>query len=344
MTLVYSFELIKHANIRYRQTVPVLAHCELFAMLSSLGISCDIQHEEMGGSRFLTFECRELSDLELSFLSSHSSVVFMADKKDGLLHPLPVCFQAYLPEDLPEVLKYKGKTSTTFTRMMINVAVSLSPFCGREDPLTFFDPVCGKGTGCFCAVMGGMNAVGLDLDRKDIRESADYFSRYLKYHKIKHEEKNRSETISGKAIPVTVFRFSDTKEHYLANDIHTLSLACADTAESPALLRRNPAHIIAADLPYGVQHAPQSGAKPEPLLHFLQRVLPAWKKALRPYGVIALSFNTLTLPAQHVRKSLTDAGFTLPKNPLFTQLSHEVEHAVVRDVIFAFNTQEESSV
>ena len=44
MTLVYSFELIKHANIRYRQTVPVLAHCELFAMLSSLGISCDIQH------------------------------------------------------------------------------------------------------------------------------------------------------------------------------------------------------------------------------------------------------------------------------------------------------------
>ena len=235
MTLVYSFELIKHANIRYRQTVPVLAHCELFAMLSSLGITCDIQHEEMGGSRFLTFECRELSALELSFLSSHSSVVFMADKKDGLLHPLPVCFQAYLPEDLPEVLKYKGKTSATFTRMMINVAVSLSPFRGREDPLTFFDPVCGKGTGCFCAVMGGMNAVGLDLDRKDIRESADYFSRYLKFHKIKHEEKNRSETISGKAVPVTVFRFADTKEHYLANEIHTLSFACADTAESPVL-------------------------------------------------------------------------------------------------------------
>ena len=344
MTLVYSFELIKHANIRYRESVPVLAHCELFAMLSSLGISCSIFHEEMGGSRFLTFECRELSASELSFLSSHSSVVFMAEKKDGFLRPLPVCFQAYLPEDLPEVLKYKGKTRATFTRMMINTASSLSPFRGMEGPLTFFDPVCGKGTGCFCAVMCGMNAVGLDLDRKGVRESADYFSRYLKYHKIKHEEKDRSETFAGQPVPVTFFRFADTKEHYQAGDVRTLSLACADTSESPALFRKNLAHIIAADLPYGVQHAPQSGAKPEPLPRFLQRVLPVWKKTLRPRGVIALSFNTLTLPSQDVKRALADAGFTLPDNPLFSRLSHEVEHAVVRDVIFAFNTQEESSV
>jgi len=342
--MVYTFELIKHANIRYRDSVPVLAHCELFAMLSSLGISCAVQHEQMGGSRFLSFECRELSASELSFLSAHSTVVFMAEKKEGLLRPLPVSFQAYLPEDLPEVLKYKGKTSTSFTRMMINVAASLSPFCGKEDPLTFFDPVCGKGTGCFCAVMCGMNAVGVDLDRKDIRESVEYFSRYLKYHKIKHEQKSRSETLSGQAVPVTVFRFADTREHYQADRIRTLSLACADTAESPALFRKNKAHIIAADLPYGVQHAPQSGVKPEPLLHFLRRVLPAWKQALRPRGVIALSFNTLTLPSKDVRKALTDAGFTLPENQLFSQLSHEVEHAVVRDVIFAFNTQEESSI
>ncbi len=50
------------------------------------------------------------------------------------------------------------------------------------------------------------------------------------------------------------------------------------------------------------------------------------------------------MPAQDVRKALTDAGFTLPENQLFSQLSHEVEHAVVRDVIFAFNTQEESFI
>jgi hypothetical protein len=342
--MLYSFELLKHANIRYRNSVPVLAHCELFAMLFSLGISCGIQQEQMGGSRFLTFECRELSESELSFLSGHSSVVLLTEKKNGLLRPLPITSPGYLPDDLPEVLKYKGKTSVTFTRMMINVAASLSPFTGRDFPLTFFDPVCGKGTGCFCAASCGMNSVGLDLDRKDIREAVDYFSRYLKYHRLKHEEKSHSETSSKQAVPVTSFLYSDSKEHFQAGNTRMLSLACADTAEAPALFRKAKAHIIAADLPYGVQHAPQAGSQPEPLQRFLRRVLPAWKQALSPHGVIALSFNTLTLPSRDVRDALVTSGFSLPKNDVFTHLAHEVEHAVVRDVVFAFNSQEESVI
>ena len=340
--MTYSFELLKHANIRYRESVSVLARCELFSMLSSLGISCEIREEEMGGSRFLSFECRELSAQEISFLSGHSSVVFLAEKKDTLLRPLPVQDTAYLPDDLPEVLKYKGKTSAVFTRMMINTAAALSGFRSHPGPLTFFDPVCGKGTGCFCALAAGMNAVGIDLDRRDIRESADYFSRYLKFHKMKHEEKSRSETFGRHAVPVTVFAFADTREHWQAGDIRTLALACADTSESPALFRKEKAHLIAADLPYGIQHAPQSGAKPESIHGFLSRVLPVWKQVLRPGGAIALSFNTLTLPAEDVRGALSAAGFRLPRNPVFSGLRHEVEHAVVRDVVFALNTEEES--
>ena len=64
---------------------------------------------------------------------------------------------------------------------------------------------------------------------------------------------------------------------------------------------------------------------------------------MKPGGVIAVSFNKLTLPTQDVRNELVRAGFTLAENELFSDLSHEVEHAVVRDVLFAFNTQEESS-
>ena len=58
--------------------------------------------------------------------------------------------------------------------------------------------------------------------------------------------------------------------------------------------------------------------------------------------MIALSFNTFTLPSSSVRSALENAGFTLPDNDLFYSLKHEVEQAVMRDVIFAFNTQEES--
>ena len=342
--MVYSFELLKHANIRYRESLPALASCELFAMLFSLGITCEIKQETLGGSRFLTFECRDLSDSELSFLSGHSSVVFMAEKTDGFLKPLPVTSNAYLPDDLPEVMKYKGKTSVTFTRMMINIAAALSSFRNLHSPLTFLDPVCSRGTGCFCALTAGMNAVGIDLDRKDIKEAVDYFSRYLQYHKLKHETKSRSETIRNQAVPVTSFVFASQKEQYRSGDVRNLTLACSDTVFSPALFRKEKAHIAAADLPYGIQHAPQEGDRPESLQRFLLRALPAWKQSLYPGGVLAVSFNTMMLPSGQVREALIQSGFKLPRNDMFLQLRHEVEHAVIRDVVFALNTEEELSI
>ena len=57
---------------------------------------------------------------------------------------------------------------------------------------------------------------------------------------------------------------------------------------------------------------------------------------------MALSFNTLTLPASDVRSAVVQAGFRLPEDPHFDHLCHDVEHAVVRDVVFALNTKEES--
>ena len=63
-----------------------------------------------------------------------------------------------------------------------------------------------------------------------------------------------------------------------------------------------------------------------------------------PGGVLAVSFNTLTLPSCQVREALLRSGFRLPRNEKFAHLSHEVDHAVVRDVVFALNTEEESVV
>ena len=251
--MIYSFALIKHANIRYRESVSRLGKYELISLLRSLGIDCNVFCESAGGGDFLTFECRQLSETEISFLAGHSSVGFLAEKtSDGFLSPLGFHPPGYLPEDLPEVLKYKGKTSVPFTMMMLNVALSLTPFGGSAVPLTVLDPLCGKGTTCFCALQRGMNAVGMDLDQKSIREASDYFSRYLKYHQLKHTIQHRSETIGSSSVPVTAFVFSDTKEHYAAHDTRSLLLAHGDTVLSPALFRRNPAHLIIADLPYGI--------------------------------------------------------------------------------------------
>ena len=102
-----------------------------------------------------------------------------------------------------------------------------------------------------------------------------------------------------------------------------------------------PVHVIAADLPYGIQHTPREGGKPESLKGFLERSVPVWRSVMAPGAAIALSFNTLTLPASTVREVLRGAGLQPVDTEPYTSLKHEVEQAVVRDVVFACNTEEE---
>ena len=335
--MVYTFALVRHANIRYRESLRRLSCGELSAMLGALSRSCDIRVEQAGGADFLTFETDPLSADDLAFLSRHSAVSFMAEKSGDYLRPLPVSFSGYLPEDLPEVLKYKGKTSVSFTYLMLNMALSLSSFSNSAGPLTVLDPLCGKGTTCFCALRYGMNAVGLDLDAKAVREGVDYFGRFLRYHQLKHKLVRRSETTRKSAVPAAEYVFADTREHYMSSDTRSLVLACGDSAFSPALTRKHRAHLIVTDLPYGVQHAPQAGCRPETFTGLLDRVLPSWRDSLQPGGVIALSFNTLTLPYDRVIQCLENAGLSACTGDCCMHLRHEVEQAVVRDVIYAVN-------
>lgn len=337
--MVYSFALIKHANIRYRESVSRLGKYELISLLRSLDIDCNVLCEDAGGAEFLTFECRPLSESELSLLAGHSSIAFMAEKtSDGAFRPLSFHPAAYLPEDLPEVLKYKGKTAVPFTMLMINVALSLTPFVHSAGPVTVFDPLCGKGTTCFCALQRGMNAIGMDLDQKSVREASNYFSRYLKFHQLKHMMQNCSETFGKTSVPVTSFVFSDSKEHYAAHDTRLLQLACGDTTLSPAVIRRSPVHLVVADLPYGIQHAPQFGRKPETFVQLLNRALPVWYRILLPGGALALSFNTLTLPYNTAAAVIRNSGLSPCEDDRFSHFRHEVEQAVVRDVLFAVKT------
>ena len=335
--MVYTLGLAKHTNIRYRDSANRLSRCELVSMLRALSLNCEVSLESLGGADFLTFESHPLPEDELSFLFRHSAVRFMAEKHENLLRPLSFPEGNYLEEDLPEILKYKGKTSASFTRTMINIGLSLSPFARSDTPLTLLDPLCGKGTACFCALQAGMNAVGMDLDQKAVREAEDYFGKYLKVHMLKHLVRSWSETAGKSSLPVKEFTFADSKEHYQQQDTRFLRLSAGDTVLAPILCRRRPVHLLIADLPYGVQHAPQFGRRPESFGALLSRALPAWKKALIPGGVAAVSFNTLTLPTQQVIDLAVTSGWTPFTGGIFSSLRHEVEQAVVRDVVFMQN-------
>ena len=335
--MVYTFGLIRYANIRYRNTYVYLSICELKAMLHAISVNCEVIHEILGGADFLSFSSRPLLPHEITYLSRHSSVAFLAERKDDMLRPLSFERGNYLEKDLPEILKYKGKTAANFTTMMINMAVSLTPYVSWTSPLTLFDPMCGKGTACFCALQAGFNASGLDIDRKAIHEASVFFERYLKFHMMKHSVQSRSETAGDHSLPVTEFVFANSQENYQSHNTRYLKLAVGDTADAYALFRHEKSHLIVVDLPYGIQHAPQFGKKPESFVKLLARVLPVWKQTLYPGGVIALSYNTLTLPTQKVIDLSRNAGLIPCENEGFTDLHHEIEQAVVRNVVYMLN-------
>jgi len=333
--MIYRFLLLPHANIRYQESLNQLGQSELRCMLHAMGIAAPVTVEHLGGAAFLTFECDPLTDAQLASLSRHSALTLMCQEEGGLLRPLERPDHDYLPRDLAEVLKYKGKTSAVFTKMMINLALCASSFDGAKQPITVLDPLCGRGTTLFTALQCGMNSVGIDMDHKDLKEAADYFSRYLQFHRLKHKLDQGSRTVKGQPVPDAVYTLAQNKAAYQAGDTRTLRLMLGDTALIGPLLKKTPAELIVTDLPYGVQHAPQEGRRAGSFAGMLRRVLPAWKEALKPGGAMAISFNTLTLPRQTLMEVVDAAGFEVLAEAPYDHFEHFVEQAVTRDVVVA---------
>ena len=244
----------------------------------------------------------------------------------------------YLPADLPEVLKYKGKTSARFTQMMINCALAASSQLGKEH-LTVLDPLCGRGTTLYCALQHGMDAVGIEAKKQDLEEMDHYLSRYCEMHRLKHKRESSSRTVGKNAIPCIAYTLSDTKEHYLQGDTHQIQFFLADTAACQSLLKKHPASILVTDLPYGIQHAPGAAGGISSFDSFLRRVLPAWHDALRIGGAIAMSFNTLTLKKDRAISMLRECGFEPLTEAPYDSFVHDVEQAVRRDFLVALRRE-----
>lgn len=331
----YCLQLLPHANIRYREALVNLGQAELHCLLYAIGVDAVVRSCTIGGASFLTFDSNELPDSALRVLRRHSAALLLCQRQGEFLRPLEVATTAYLTDDLPEVLKYKGKTSTTFTRMMLNCAQAASCFRLEQTPLTVLDPLCGKATTCFCALERGWNAVGCDVDAAALEEADRYMAKHLQLHRLKHRRQQLSQTVKGRGVPCTLYTLADTHEHFAQGDTRSLQLCLADTAQVDVFCRKAPAHLLVADLPYGVQHAPVHGRQTESFPQLLRRALSAWYRSLHSGGAMALSFNVLTLPRATLLHLLAEAGFTPLTEPPYQSFEHFVEQAVTRDMVIA---------
>lgn len=328
--MFYAYQLKPHPNPRYQQSMFDLSKKELACMLLSCGIDSPIEERVLGGTPFLCFSCDQQPPAIASFLAAHSGLYLAAELQGDLLRPLMLPRPDYLPADMPDVLKYKGKTNTAFTHMMINLALAAGQMYKAPAPC-ILDPICGHGTTLFCALTRGMDAIGIESDRKSVQEGSAYALKWLQTNRIKHQCDRTGRTIpGGKNAPET--RITTQLENK-----RSLSFLLADTRNTAHLMRKKPAHALVADLPYGVQHAPTENGKMSSLENLLADALPAWRASLLPGAAAVLSFNTYTLKRKTLQQLMEDAGFTVLTEPPYDDFEHWVEQAVNRDVIVALN-------
>ena len=306
----YTFLLYPHQNVRYRQSLVKLAEQELLMTLSALGYDCDVKVGEMGGAACLEFEAQPLSERDMRMMSTLANVFVMFENNGGLI-PLESSHPEYIGEDLPALLKYKGKTNEMFTDTMITMALAASGFMGMHDQeLIVCDPMAGRGTTLMLALRRGYHGVGIEIGKADVKEACDYMTRYLEFHRIKHKKSESSLTVRGQAGGrETKFVLSDTAEHFKAGDTRTLRMIAGDTRDALALLKAKSVHLMVTDIPYGVQKG--TAGKQDSIGGTLLKALPGWHDTLKPGGVLAMSFNTYVTKREELARACELAGFEI---------------------------------
>ena len=328
----YAFLLYQHQNVRYRQSMKLLAEQELLMTLRALGHESDVKLEDMGSAAFLHFEAENLTERDIRMLSQLASVYVMFECANGGMSPLESLHPDYIGEDLPSLLKYKGKTNEMFTDTMLTMALASSGFIGQHDSdLVVCDPMAGRGTTLMLALRRGYHGVGVEIGKADVKEACDYMARYLEFHRIKHKKTESSLTVKGQAGGrETKFVFSDTQEHFKAGDTRSLRMIQGDTRDTLALLKAKSVHLMVTDIPYGVQKG--TAGKQDSIGGTLGAALSGWHDALKPGGVLAMSFNTYVTRRADLERMCALAGFEMVETG---NLEHWVEQAINRDVILA---------
>lgn len=330
--MTYAFLLYPHANIRYRQSLLQLAVQELSMTLSALGREAEVVPQKMGGAMFLTFEAAKLTERDMRMLSQLASVYMLFEMEDGKLTTLERTHPNYVGEDLPALLKYKGKTNEMFTDTMLTMALAASAFMPVHDSqLVVCDPMAGRGTTLMLALRRGYHGVGIEIGKADVKEAADYMTRYLEFHRIKYKRTDSTLTVRGQVGGrENKFVFSDSAEHFKDGDTRTLRLICGDTREAEALLKPNSVHLMVTDAPYGVQKG--TAGRQDSIGGTIAAALPGWLDVLKSGGVLAMSFNTHVTRREGLVRLFEKAGFEIVQT---ANLEHWVEQAISRDVILA---------
>ena len=334
----YALLLAPSANRVYADQAARLALGELDAFSRVLSAAVDEAAETViGGVGYLTFTA-ELSARDVAYLSNLSSGYALFERvEDDLLRPVELSPLARYDSDLITIPKYAGKTNEQFTKLLLNVTLlaSESAYDMLDGGLTVLDPLCGRGTTLNQALMYGHDAIGVEIDGKDVEAYKLFLQTWLKRKRLKHTADlvpvRRQGRRAARRLEVTL---AASKDDHKAGAVQKVTVLEADTTQLDGLMRGGVADLLVADLPYGVAHGSyddRGGLSRSPL-DLLERAMPQWLPLLRPGGAVGLSWNIKVARRELAEDILLANGLELVEH---LPLAHRVDQGIERDVVVA---------
>src|SRR5258708_3063833 len=250
----------------------------------------------------------------------------LAEIDGPLLRPLEPQFTPFVPLEMAEVRRYKGKTNELFTQVLLNMAIFAGAY--RQEftsRLRILDPLAGGGTTLFLALAMGYDAFGIELERQDIETTAVFIRQYLHSEHIPFKELDERGRKAGRRYQFEIGTKKETR---------TLVLAHGDTAQASLHMQEVPGgprmHAVGGDLPYCIQHFGE-------IARLLQKALSAWEQLLLPGGTLALAWNATRIERTNMIELVErHTSLKVRNDPPYTQLAHTVDRVIKkRDVLIA---------
>ena len=334
----YAMLLAPSANRVYADQAGRLSQAELgaFGAVLSGGIR-NVGQLSIGGVGYLGFSA-DLTPRDVEYLSNLSSAYALFEVVDGgLLRPVELAPLARYDSDLITIPKYAGKTNEQFTRLVLNLTLLASGSAARMlgGHLVVCDPLCGRGTTLNQALMYGYDAIGVEIDGKDVEAYKAFLQTWLKRKRLKHSVEltpvRRQGRRAARRLQVSL---AASKDDHKAGAVQKVTVMQADTTQLDGLLRPRCADVVVADLPYGVAHGSyhdEGGLSRRPL-ELLERAVPQWVTLLRPGGAVGLSWNLKVAKRELAEDVLIANGLEIVP---YADLAHRVDQGIERDVVVA---------
>ncbi len=250
----------------------------------------------------------------------------ISEVQGPLLRPIEPQFAPFVPLEMAEVRRYKGKTNEVFTQVLLNIAIFAGAYSGRiTGRLRVLDPLAGGGTTLFLALAAGYDAFGIELERQDIETTAVFIRQYLNSERIPYKELDERGRRAGRRYQFEVGHKGATR---------MLVLAQGDTCQANIHMQEVPGgprmHAVVGDLPYGIQHFGE-------IAGLLSKALPVWERMLMTGGTLALAWNATRIErATLVELVEQHTQLRVRNDPPYTQLVHTVDRVIKkRDIVVA---------